>query len=291
MFGIDKLLFDKFSQMPAWVRVLTYLVLLTVFIYLVLLPRFVDGQLVVRDPSSGGLLPYRGADLQVHVDGRSYKFRSNEEGYFSIPIIGRLPEAIEVKVLHVDRGFWFPIRFSVTELWTKKNHSIEILDDKPFVRLVGSETARSFVEPGNQPLLAWLLPSAHAQVLHLPPSLRPAATELPAPERERIQNEVEQTYAKVSGKSQANVQPGARLTGSEGLGYTQRIQLITAVERKFNLKIEDEHWQAMTSVEQLSDYVVKRKQIEQAAPADVRSKPWAQIQQSFPVEQAPVYRR
>jgi hypothetical protein len=53
VFGIEKLLFDKFSQMPAPIRVLAYLVFLGPFVYLVLAPRFVDGQLVVRDSSTG----------------------------------------------------------------------------------------------------------------------------------------------------------------------------------------------------------------------------------------------
>ena len=92
-FGIPKFLFDQYVHLPGPIRTVMYIAFFLVFVYLLTLPRFLDGQLIVRDANSGGLLPYRGVDLQMQVEGRPYKFRSNEEGFFSVPIVGRWPGA------------------------------------------------------------------------------------------------------------------------------------------------------------------------------------------------------
>ena len=78
MLGIGQFLSARFAEMPMPIRVLTYLALLALFGYLMLLPRFVDGQIVTPEATTDGVMPYRGADLQLLVDGRPYKFRGSD---------------------------------------------------------------------------------------------------------------------------------------------------------------------------------------------------------------------
>jgi acyl carrier protein len=293
MFGIEKWIFQVFPKMPRAVRVFTYLVILALFVYLVLIPRFVDGQLVVKEAGTGGMLPYRGADLQIQVDGRPYKFRTNEDGFFSIPVISRLPEGLEVQIFHADKQLWFPLELSTAEIWVRKRHRIEVLIEKPFVRL-----ARTGEEPGTAHVIAglleWLASPALAQSIYLPKSSKAQEARLASAEKTAIQSTVESTYAKVAGKASVDVGPASPLTdGDRGLTYLQRIQLVTSLERTYGLTIPDEHWQPMTSVGQLVDYLEKRKQIEQALPSQDKSavRSWPQIQQSFPIEDRPVYKK
>jgi acyl carrier protein len=279
--------------MPRAVRVFTYLVVLALFVYLALLPRFVDGQLVVKEAGTGGMLPYRGADLQIQVDGRPYKFRTNEDGFFSIPVISRLPEGLEVQVFHADKQLWFPLELSTVEIWVRKHHRIEVLLEKPFVRLTAAGEGRGVARVITG-LLEWLASPAVAQSIHLPRSSRAQEARLPPAEKTAIQATVESTYAKVAGKAAADVGPTSPLAdGDRGLTYLQRIQLVTSLERIYGFTIPDEHWQPMSSVGQLIDYLEKRKQIQQALPARDKSvaRSWPEIQQSFPIEDRPIYKK
>jgi acyl carrier protein len=290
MFGIEKFLFEKFPKMPFGVRVLTYLVLLALFVYLVLQPRFIDGQLIIKEQTSGGLLPYRGADLQLLVDGRPYKFRSNEDGFFSIPLISRMPESVELHVFHVDRSMWFPVRFSVKDVMLKRNHSIEVLSDKPFVRLAAADGTDAAGALDRLAQALTFTTPAHAQSIKLPANTARKLA-LPTAEAATIRAEVAAAYAKTSGMPRDKVSNEAPLVGTGGLAYAQRIQLITTLERRFSLRIDDEHWQSMTTVGQLTDYMVKRTQVERAAPnaSGVRTRSWPQVQEVFSVDERPTY--
>src|SRR5262245_16853234 len=67
--GLEQFLFGNFKRMPAGVRVVAYLFFLFLFGYLTVVPRFVNGQLVIAS-KNGGARPYRGGELAMHVDGR-----------------------------------------------------------------------------------------------------------------------------------------------------------------------------------------------------------------------------
>lgn len=293
LFGIPKFLFDQYAHLPRSMRTVMYVAFFLVFVYLLTLPRFVDGQLVVRDPNSGGLLAYRGIDLQIQVDGRPYKFRSNEEGFFSIPIVGRWPGSLDLQIFHEDRRVWFDVEFSAVDLWSGGNHRIEVLADKPFVRLLAQGE-----EPGPIALVAYALlssiGSAHAQALVLPNNRQTASAQLSSREQTSIRQTVERTYAGVAHKPESR--PGSQsllADRTKDLSYVQRIQLISAIEQQFQITIPDEHWQQMETVAQLADYVEKRKQLERSTPANQAAvkdaASWAVVQKKFPASQKPIY--
>ena len=102
MFNGLGLISKKFSEMPLWVQIITYFVLLALYVYLFLCPRFVNGQMVVKT-GHGGLIPYRGVDLQISVEGRVLKFKTNESGYWSIPVVSMLPDSIRLQVYQRGR--------------------------------------------------------------------------------------------------------------------------------------------------------------------------------------------
>jgi len=292
-FGIPKFLFDQYANLPGPVRTIVYIAFFLVFVYLLMLPRFLDGQLIVTDPNSGGLLPYRGVDLQLQVDGRPYKFRSNEEGFFSIPIVGRMPRGLDLQIFHQDRKVWFDVHFSVADQWSGANHRIEVLADRPFVKLVAQRETPVAIALVARTLLS-SIGSAHAQSLVLPNNSQTANAQLSSGERAAIRQKVERIYAKVVHKPpSAPGSPSLLASRTKDLSYVQRIQLVSAVEQQFQITIPDEHWQQMEVVAQLADYVEKRKQLERSTPsreAAVKgATSWAVVQKEFPASEKPVY--
>jgi hypothetical protein len=294
-FGIPKFLFDQYVHLPGPIRTVMYIAFFLVFVYLLTLPRFLDGQLIVRDANSGGLLPYRGVDLQMQVEGRPYKFRSNEEGFFSVPIVGRWPGALDIQIFHEDRRVWFDVKFSVADQWSGGNHRIEVLADKPFVRLAQDEANEA---PGPLALVAQMLlssvGSAHAQAMVLPKNPQTESAQLSSRERAAIRQTVERIYADVVRKPPSAPGSPSLLAGrTKDLSYVQRIQLISAIEKQFQITIPDEHWQQMEVVAQLADYVEKRKQLERSTPASRAAvkgaTSWAVVQKEFPASEKPVY--
>lgn len=281
--GIEKTLIDRFSQMPPWVRVLTYLILLALYVYLYLAPRFIDGQLLVRDPDTHGYLAYRGAEIQMYVDGRLYKFQANEEGYWSVPVLSRLPEDVEIQVFHQDRHQWFTLKFTPPEIWGTKLHRVEVTDSKPYL-LLGSRQQEKLA--GRLAALPFLAEASAAELLL--PSLKRQKTAHPSG---AVTSEVVNALSASTGKSPAQITPGLKLTGPDGPSYVQRIKTIQALEKSFGLSIPDEHWKSIETVKELDDYLEKRKQL-QAAP-QLQQKPanasWEHIQQAFPAGQVPIF--
>ena len=110
-------------------------------------------------------------------------------------------------------------------------------------------------------------------------------------DKREVLKEVATAFAATRGTPIDQVRADTPISGGAWLSYSQRIRLVSEVEKRFALRIDDEHWQSMTSVGQLADYVSKRKELERLAanPASVRGKPWAQIQQSFPPNEQPTF--
>jgi acyl carrier protein len=117
---------------------------------------------------------------------------------------------------------------------------VEILNDKPFVRLTSLRALdpRRLIAGG----LAKLIPTAAAQPVESNPLM--------------TQEWLWQTYASLKGVSVQSVSPQSPLTSAAGgLTYVQRIKLITAIEGHFHLKIPDNEWQPLQTLEELSKYL------------------------------------
>jgi hypothetical protein len=247
---VERFLFSNFSRMPVPVRVFTYLFLLFVFTYLLLVPRFINGKLVVESPT-GGARPYRGGVLQMHSDGRVMKFTVNEQGYWSIPIVSLLPQTVRVEVLHVDADAWFPVDITVKQLWTQDVINVAVKSDPAGVRLVS--------RPRSDTLLAglgdWLriVTTATAGELELPASARQQAMDPAA--QHRVEQDVLRVVTHITGRP-ADLQ--SPLTGTGAPSYERRIAIVQQIETRFKLLIPDDHWAHLNTVGELVDYVQKR---------------------------------
>jgi acyl carrier protein len=247
---VERFLFSNFSKMPAPVRVFTYLFLLLVFTYLLLVPRFINGKLVVESPN-GGARPYRGGVLQMHSDGRVMKFTVNEQGYWSIPIVSLVPQTVRVEVLHVDADAWFPVDITVTQLWTHDVIHVVVRSEPPGVQLVSRPRAQTSLAG----LGRWLpaMTTASAGELELPAAARQHPMD-PITQRQ-IEQDVLRVVTEITGRP-ADLQ--SRFSGAGAPSYERRIAIVQQLETRFKLVIPDDHWAHLSTVGQLVDYVQKR---------------------------------
>jgi len=249
-----------------------------------------DGHLSIKDPTTGRSIDYRGAELRMNVEGRTYKYAANEDGYWSIPIVSKLPEGLEFEVHDVDNDMWHPVKLSLLQVWQKGPHKLEITNSPPFIKIVSSVDSSKIGPRISIAFSHWLSiksTQALAGELQLPPNVM--ATSLTNAEKVRIRSSVIDVVSKIIGKKASEIGSNYSLTGDKAPTYVQRIQIIEALEKEFNLMIPDEHWKSLETTGQLIDYVEKRQILlksKQELPKD-----WQGIQQSFPPEERPRFKR
>lgn len=284
------LLSKKFSEMPLWVQVTTYLVLLALYVYLLLCPRFINGQMVAKT-GRGGFIPYRGVDLQTSVEGRVLKFKTNESGFWSVPVVARLPGSIRLQVYHEDEEAWHEVKLSAGAIWKKDDFRLEIMDQEPWVRI---ERIARLKEGGAEGVnaVSWadkIFGQAYAAELKIPKAA--AVQAAGRVDQEEVRQRVFEIIANVS-QSNTPIKNDYPLSGKKGLSYVKRIKLIESIEQKMGLKIPDEHWREIATAGQLADYVYKRKALEAYNPhiyGEDKSVSWPEMNQKASPEQRPVF--
>ena len=130
---VFEFLLGKFRFIPPWLRNITYMTLLIVFVYLILGPRLITGQVVART-EGGGYVPYRGVNIQTLVSGHVLRFTTNEFGYWAIPVVNRLPSSIKIQMFHEDDNSWFPITINYADLWLHEFRFV-VTNEAPFVEV------------------------------------------------------------------------------------------------------------------------------------------------------------
>lgn len=300
-----ELLVAQFRFMPPWVRNVSYLVLLLVVVYLILGPRLITGQIVAMT-EGGGLIPYRGVGVQTQVQGHILRFKSNEFGYWSIPVVNRLPGSVKLQIFHEDDRSWYPVEIDYLDIW-RHDFRVVISNEAPLVRLetvdrrpweqVGSKVLAAlrqvFVRPAAARIVLKQAAKPHPVVWDppapppLPPTSTPALPRLPAtpqvvpPEPvpphvvppqtasevpEPILNSVREFVAKVIGADVSEIAPDASFGAAGGLNYIQRIQVVESVEQKYGLKIPDQHWRSLSTIGELAEYLYDRKRLQEEFP-------------------------
>ena len=101
-----------------------------------------------------------------------------------------------------------------------------------------------------------------------------------------------QTAARVLGQNPASITLAYRLDRRNGVSYVQRIQIIQNLERLFGVKIPDEHWRRMVTIDEIARYIFERQQLAKAFPQIKKyqkQNDWPRIQQSIPTDKKPVF--
>jgi len=132
LFGFIK---ERFSAMPQWVQVSTYMSFVVLFIYLLTAPRFLDMRLVSND--YGDEFPIGGAQIEVETAGRVLTLLTDTIGRFSVPISTNSPVGSYLFILTPDptsgkiKEIQVPVSNSYLSrskiIYNKKNNSYKIV--------------------------------------------------------------------------------------------------------------------------------------------------------------------
>ncbi|MDA8099000.1 MAG: acyl carrier protein [Nitrospiraceae bacterium] len=239
---------ENLAKMPAWVRVTTWFVLLFLTCYFYLAPRFVNGHAVVR-LENGGAIDYRGATIRMHVEGRVLKFKSNEDGYWSVPVVSRIPQDMKLEIYHEDKQAWYEATVPGTEIWKNIFGTVDVKlvvngGDKPVMLEYGrSSEPGLFVRIGRAVLSGFVSP-AYGQTHQSHEAVAAATREI---------------AARALKKPVADVNLNTKLIGKDAPSYTKKLQLIQQMELEFKIKVPDEEWRQMATLGDLVEYVFQNQ--------------------------------
>ncbi len=243
---------EAFAKMPKWVRVVTWFVLLILAIYLYVTPRFINGQIVVKQ-ENGGTIEYRGATLRTHVEGRVLKFKTNEDGFWSVPVVSRLPyHSVHLQVYHEDAKSWYDVEIDGKTVWGAgfgtKEIRLEIKNNPPSVEqmvVASSASGTGFVQAALRVLSGFMEPAWAQQT--------PAGQS--QPDKKEITRKLNAIIARATGKRSSAIGPGFRLTGRGAPSYSQKLRIINEAEKEFKIKIPDEEWRTISTSGELAEYI------------------------------------
>ena len=256
----EKIVLESLDKMPRWVRITAFFVALLLSVYMALIPQFVNGYVYFKD-ELGGKRAYRGAEILVSVGGRDFTYIANQNGYFSVPMISKLPQSLRLGFVHKDTGGRYDVTIPFTRLSTAGQLDFEVKSDPPSIGFV---TAR-YRQGMTQSLLAGIsgMRVANAAELVLPQGVAPIAR----PEAQGVRNEVLEIVAREAKKPLATVTEKLEFTPASGFSYTVKIRIVDALEKKFGFRIPDDHWQSLRSIGELVDYTQKRIALDRVAPS------------------------
>lgn len=252
-----KFISENFSKMPKWVQVVTWFVMLFLTVYLYISPRFINGHSVMQLPN-GGSLDYRGAILRTHIAGRVLKYKTNEDGYWSVPVVSRLPQSMTLELYHEDKHAWFEVRLDAQSIWMN-NLGMNIVklvvgnDDQEPVKL---ELVSQLGEFNNtamkyaSAITSFVVPVAHAD---------PEASAAIAIRKKEVAENLKVIMADVLNKEPHEIKLEQKLSGRDAPSYMQRLQIIQQTEQKFNIKVQDEEWRNMSTASELVDHISEIK--------------------------------
>jgi hypothetical protein len=251
--ALEKFIADKFNQMPMPVRIFTYLFILFLFAYLMLVPKFINGEFFYKS-EHGGTIPCRGGDIKMFVDGRCFKFKANEDGYWSIPIVSKLPVPVQARFYHIDADEWFPVTFTPGNYWLSNFFKVEISDTPPKIILISQKSTFDSIKLALRNILNLQSSTALAGMLKLPSDID--SDQLDGIDQESVSDVVIDIIIKNTEISRDELR--REFPFPSRLKYRQIISIIFEIEKKFKLRIPDEHWNYLNNIGELIDYVTNR---------------------------------
>lgn len=232
-----KILIDKFGDMPLWVRVTTYLVVLVVSIYILLRPNFLYGIVVASNGEYEK--PFRDGSVEVIYDSQGVEFQINERGLFAIPLFSKIPQDLELR-FNVD-GERYPVKIGAMNVLFPRRIKI-------------------FVEPGEPPRFRLASPeTVTAGLFDFPgfggTALAQPASQAPSPAQRRAEPSVDAIIHEVTqdGRDGAfpQLQANAELSGNA----ISRSLIVGAIEDAYGIAIPAHDWQRLRTVADIEAYV------------------------------------
>jgi hypothetical protein len=253
-FIFEEFIGGKFGALPKWARVVTYFIILLLYVYLYLTPAFIWGECLIKN-NDGSVTPFRGGVVSCVIDGHTLKGQINEEGVWSVPVVSKLPSKIEVYFNY--EGKQYPLTFS-TSVWSKSTHKVFFKENPAGFTIALSEPSFRLRQAGLffDKLIRSIGPTeAMAQTK----IARKAKVPAPQPPllKDELAERVHASVAQILGVDAAQINPETLLrrtldakqsSNRINVSQVKRIRLVTNLQRVFNVKITDEEWDTINTV-------------------------------------------
>ncbi len=262
--GLFKFLKIKFDELPRVIQIIVYLVLLVVFVYMLLFPRVISGRIYFKD-SDGGHHPYRSAIIILHQSGREYKFLTNENGFWTIPLFSFLPGKVRLMVIRSGTEVQIPVEIDFSSLIKngifKSDLEMEMDPIKAEIRIVSTfNDGGRFFRAGSRfvELISPTFQTLSAQELQLTEPMNSYNFDSELRSMGDINSRVLQIISESLSVYNQDLSRDFELTFKNNIDVFERIIIVENVEKEFNLEIPDEHWNNLTTVNQIADYIYNR---------------------------------
>lgn len=222
MSNIEIFLSKYFLKMPPWIRNLTYLVMLLVFVYFIFLPKELNGSVVVKD-TDGSEYAFEKVTIGYLESSHSISARSGAEGQWGLPLISNTLKGYELRFTINEKIS--PIPVSAKEVFMRQD--IQVFYDKNsqrFYRPLPKGQIESFRDAPQEVSFDFSpITKANAQESSFKP-----LTEVSLSEQKRIARQtVEQFQAKVDVEDKLQIINRANQQYNLGLGNSIAFQSST----------------------------------------------------------------
>lgn len=277
-----KIVMSTINAMPRWVRIVAFFVALAVATYLALIPQFVSGFVFFKD-EAGGKWAYRGGEIVVSVGGRDYKYTVNENGYFSVPMISKLPQDLRLGFIHKDTGGRYDVIVPFKKMATAIDLDFEVKSAPPSVILVAEADGPGLVERVASRMIARGFPELVAAELQLPDNVQA----IPKPAAAEVKKEIVDIVAREANKPAESLKATTEFTWANGFPYIVKIRVVDTIEKTYGFRIPDDHWQSFRSVGEVVDYTQKRIALDKVNPSKGIS--WPEYQNKVQSQGGPLF--
>lgn len=118
---IEKMLIDNFLKVPQWLRNITYMVLLILAIYMILLPKEISGAIEI-DLGNGATSAVDSVDVSYVFNEHYIVAKSGKAGQWTLPVVSNTIKPYEVRFSLGDT--YSKVTISAKEIFMKEEISI-----------------------------------------------------------------------------------------------------------------------------------------------------------------------
>ncbi|MCG8558265.1 MAG: acyl carrier protein [Hyphomicrobiales bacterium] len=239
--------------MPAWVRIVLIFFNIFLIAWILISPRLLVGHMVART-DDGRWMPVRGLEMHIMLLGRVHKFKTNEDGYWFLPLASAFPNKLDILVRDPDLDGYRNFQVDTSDIWVHDVIRVEKIDDDPYFR-VGTSLAGLSAHESHTTRLSYhyvLFDKAHARN-----QFKLAIAE--PPKETGSEDIIISIIAKILNKSTRDIEPESNLYTDLNARYLDIIGIILNIESEFKISIPDEHWKNFRTVQDIRVYVKRWK--------------------------------
>jgi acyl carrier protein len=232
---------------PLWVRVSTYLILLLFALYLVLFPRFIYGNCLIKVDNEETGDAYRGL-VGVYVGSQMITVQMNEDGAWAVPMVSRLPKPVDLHFVYLEDGRkkYSRVRLSFFSVMFNDRQTIYVTPgSRPQFKVA------SFPSPG----ISFFAQAAYAQS-QPPPGRKSSAT--PTVNQGSVQDRLISIAAEILKLPPSSLTPQSDLRKIFGADLVKSSQLVAALQREFQISIDNTAWDQLSTVDEIRRYIERK---------------------------------